>query len=312
MSKVMQLINFLKAQSSLRHRQLRQFLKEENAEFTDLLTHNDVRWLSKGKALQRFWALLEHVQEFLRQVDSTNARKHLEFITSEQALSRIAFLTDLFQHLNMLNLKLQGEKCTAVDLWKQVRSFKLKLQLFITDIKSNMLHFPCLKSFCEANAVAGDSLNEFEDFLNLVIGEFNRRFEQFHNITHVLKLIENVKESAMSPELEAELKLVFPQISIPSLQLELCDVAVEAHEIEFPADKFPALTALALPVLTIFPSTYICESIFSKMNFIKNEKRTCLTDEHLNDLIRVVSADAITDNQYETVMAAKRVFHSSH
>ena len=147
MTKVMQLISFLKAQSSLHHRQLRHFLIEENAEFTDLLTHNDVRWLSKGKALQRFWELLEHVQEFLRQLNSTNACKHLELITSEQSLSRIAFLTDFFQHMNVLNLKLQGEKCTVVDLWKQVRSFKLKLQLFITDIKSNMLHFPVSSLF---------------------------------------------------------------------------------------------------------------------------------------------------------------------
>ena len=87
---------------------------------------------------------------------------------------------------------------------------------------------------------------------------------------------------------------------------------VEAHEKVYPAENFPLLTALALRVLTIFPSTYICGSIFSKMNFIKNDKRTHLTDEHLNDLIRVVSADVITEKQYDTVMVAKRVFHSSH
>ena len=53
--------------------------------------------------------------------------------------------------------------------------------------------------------MTGDNLNEYEDFLILVKEEFNRRFQQFHNITHVLKLIENVRESTMSPELEAEL-----------------------------------------------------------------------------------------------------------
>lgn len=40
--------------------------ESEEATYDDLLLHNDVRWLSKGKALERFCALLDEVKAFLR------------------------------------------------------------------------------------------------------------------------------------------------------------------------------------------------------------------------------------------------------
>ena len=43
MMRVMKLINYLKSQSGLRHRQMRNFLKENEVEYDDLLTHNNVR-----------------------------------------------------------------------------------------------------------------------------------------------------------------------------------------------------------------------------------------------------------------------------
>ena len=43
MTSIMKMINYLKSQSGLRHRQMRKFLKENNAECDDLLTHNNVR-----------------------------------------------------------------------------------------------------------------------------------------------------------------------------------------------------------------------------------------------------------------------------
>ena len=52
MTTLMSLVNFLRASSALQHRLLRSFLTEVNAEFDELLLHNNVRWLSKGKVLE--------------------------------------------------------------------------------------------------------------------------------------------------------------------------------------------------------------------------------------------------------------------
>jgi hypothetical protein len=54
MAMVMEIINFIRSTSSLQHRLFRQFLEETSADYKDLLLHNDVRWLSEGKALDRF------------------------------------------------------------------------------------------------------------------------------------------------------------------------------------------------------------------------------------------------------------------
>ena len=62
MDKVMKIINFVQGTSSIQHRLFRQLVAEsEDAAHDDLLLHNDVRWLSKGKAA-RFCALLGEVK----------------------------------------------------------------------------------------------------------------------------------------------------------------------------------------------------------------------------------------------------------
>ena len=49
MNIIMKLVNYLRATSALRHRQLKLFLTEVGADYDNLLHHNNVRWLSKGK-----------------------------------------------------------------------------------------------------------------------------------------------------------------------------------------------------------------------------------------------------------------------
>lgn len=44
-------------------------------------------------------------------------------------------------------------------------------------------------------------------------------------------------------------------------------------------ETFNCLKTLAKAFLSIFPSTWACESLFSEMNFIKNKFRNRMTDE---------------------------------
>ena len=57
-------------------------------------------------------------------------------------LSDLAFLTDVMQHLNSLNLKLQGRDQTVADLFGHVSRFQRKLELFKDHLSANNLsHF---------------------------------------------------------------------------------------------------------------------------------------------------------------------------
>lgn len=63
---------------------LRSLLREVNAEFDDLLLHNNVRWLSKGKVLERFWTLRKELETFLLDQKSAKAKQFVEFMQNEE------------------------------------------------------------------------------------------------------------------------------------------------------------------------------------------------------------------------------------
>ncbi|ROL45286.1 SCAN domain-containing protein 3 [Anabarilius grahami] len=92
---------------------------------------------------------------------------------------------------------------------------------------------------------------------------------------------------------------VFPWASAASLQTELIELQEnlalqESHcdPVTFwtkmvTAAGVPLLQKMAIQILTMFPSTYCCESAFSTMNMEKNAYRSTLTNEHLHQCLRL-------------------------
>ena len=80
--------------------------------YSDLLLHTDVRWLSRGKFLQRFRQLCPLIKEFLP------VTKHAEHkqLNDNRWLLDLAFVTDLTNMLNELNLELQRKDKNVVDM----------------------------------------------------------------------------------------------------------------------------------------------------------------------------------------------------
>lgn len=79
------------------------------------------------------------------------------------------------------------------------------------------------------------------------------------------------------------------------------DIHLKAHQgspnlwwLEDP-EKYKCVCTAAMKVACLFDSTYLCESAFSDMNFIKNKYRTRLTDAHLEDSIRVAVSSYTPD-----------------
>ena len=63
---VMKIVSSIRARS-LQRRLFRPYFEEAEAEHTDLLLHTDVRWLSRGRFLEKFRELLTEIKEFLKQ-----------------------------------------------------------------------------------------------------------------------------------------------------------------------------------------------------------------------------------------------------
>ncbi|XP_067933086.1 protein FAM200B-like [Watersipora subatra] len=183
MCKAMKMINFLRSQSALRHRNLRKFIKESDATCEDLLSYHNIRWLSKENALSKLWSIRQELTSFLNTCTSLNARQFQEMMSSSKDMSDLAFLVDIYGHLNDLNLKLQGKNKTIINTLPAVQAFSHKLELFLVDVKGDMLHFPTLKAFLDDDEeMVSAKLNKTEEEHNKTEEEHNETEEE-HNET---------------------------------------------------------------------------------------------------------------------------------
>lgn len=95
-------------------------VEETDSDYSDLLLHTDVRWLSSVKFLQRFRELRLEKRDFL--VNTKHAK--YKGPDDNQPLTDVAFLTDLTNIMNDLILDLQGKDKTTVGMINSVNALK--------------------------------------------------------------------------------------------------------------------------------------------------------------------------------------------
>ncbi|KAM3877110.1 protein FAM200A-like [Diretmus argenteus] len=263
MENIMKLVNYLRASSALQHSLLRAFLTEVNAAYDDLLLHSNVRWLSRRRVLERFWAVRKDLEMFLSEQKNAKARKHLDFLQDDNNMELVAFLVDITSHLNELNLKLQGQGNTVCDLMAAVRSFERRLENFKSDITEAHLHFPTL-----LQQTNGNHHHHHVSFLGRLAENFSSRFDSFNVGRQLLLCIGSPFLVKNVEEFSREAKSIFPWASAASLQTELIDLQehvvlseVNCDPVAFwtkmvTAANSPNLQKVAIFVLTMFGSTY--------------------------------------------------------
>jgi len=324
MAQVMRIVNYIRAKSSTRHRQFKSLLDEVESQYADLQLYNNVRWLSKGCVLQRFLEILEEIKLFLSRSDKICAKDYLLFLNKEDNVISIAFLTDIFKHMNNLNRKLQGKGILVSDLLSEVKCFSRKIDLLCDDIESERLHFPSLCSVCDNSE--GIDISQFIIFLKKLKFEFQDRFSDFKKIENVVQILNNCFSLDPKGNWTSEAAIMFNS-NKAALQMELIDLqedlVLKEKFTEVPntlqcdqfwikyvcSSQYPELKTLATKLCTMFGSTYMCETAFSKMHFIKSNFRSRLTDEHLKDFMKI-SCTNFTPNIKKIVQTKK--CHFSH
>ncbi len=121
---VVKTINFIRSRG-LNHRQFKTFLIELNSRYSEVIYFSEVRWLSRGIVLQRFFELRNEIDLFMK----AKGRSVSE-ISDINWICDLAFLADITSHLNELNLKLQGKDRFVTELYDNIKAFQLKLILF--------------------------------------------------------------------------------------------------------------------------------------------------------------------------------------
>ncbi|CAL1278657.1 unnamed protein product [Larinioides sclopetarius] len=197
---VISTVNFIRS-LGLNHRQFRQFIEEigEN----DLPYHTAVRWVSCGKVLQRFFELRAVIEIFLNE-----KHRPLTELQNNAWLWKLAFYVDLTKHVNELNLRLQGENQHLPDLYTNIKSFRKKLKLFQSQLRSK-----CFSHFKTCEIFSHTTETEFPiDFaietLSALKINFDTRFSDFDAIANQIKIFQNPFDTdieILAPELQMEM-----------------------------------------------------------------------------------------------------------
>ncbi|XP_060876930.1 general transcription factor II-I repeat domain-containing protein 2A-like [Metopolophium dirhodum] len=261
MSVVISSINFIR-KNGLGHRQFQNFLDEIESEYGDVIYFTEVRWLSRGAALKRFFDLRIEIEIFMNEKN-----KIVSELSDESWIIELAFLTDITTFLNELNIKLQGKRKLLSDMYTDIKSFQWDL------IKPKFL-------------------NIIEQLQN----EFSTRFKDFYKYDKEIKLfqnpfqvdINNVKNNLQMEVIELQndevLKNYFREAtSLP--QFYSC----------LPLSTFPGIRQFAQKFIAAFASTYICEQTFSIVKYRKSKHSSRLSDENLRAVLRVSTTSLQAD-----------------
>jgi hypothetical protein len=300
MKTVLEIVNFIRSNAKT-HRQFKIFIAELELEDkpSDLSFFCLVRWLSSSNVLNRFVELLDPIICFLKE-----KKKSFPILENGEWLMNLMFLTDVLNHLQTLNLSLQGKDKIVSDLAQTIFSFQKKIQLFQKDIMAQTFnHFPNLRKLVNSNSeiqVKSQKMEDYRSKLQGLLEDFQSRFQDLQKLKSCFEFLVNpflvdVIDSGcpfpsnMVKDLSnAEMELLEIQEDINLKMLHKSLLPVEFWKL-LPEQKYPELKQVGQRLLSIFGSTYNCEAMFSTMKFIKSKHRANLTNQHLSELLRTSS-----------------------
>ena len=272
----MKMVNFVKARP-LNSRIFSALCSEMGSDHETLLFHTEVRWLSRGKVLTRFFELKDELKIFF-----SDHNFHLsEHLHNEEFLTRVGYLADIFSRLNELNLGLQGVSATIFNVRDKIEAMIKKLNLWLNCTENNKTEvFPTLHEFLCANELSLTDMmkQEITAHLSALAAQLRKYFPKSdssdswirHPFTAVpTSLSISEQESFIEITTDGSLKMEFNQKPLPDFWIGL-------------RTEQPVLAKRAVKTLMPFATTYLCESGFSALTSMKTKWRARLCVE--NDL----------------------------
>ncbi|KAL4100860.1 hypothetical protein QTP88_020889 [Uroleucon formosanum] len=215
---------------------------------------------------------------------------------------KVAFLTDTMCIMNETLTRLQGHYNNIVTkMISIVFSQEQKLNMYIEELSnSDYSSFPSVKTLFDENPDESQDVSDLIKLLTDLKNEMSLRFSDFRKYQEPFRLVENpwsittaniahlsvfgyeardLKNELIDLQHDTELKSVFEEKKKNKAHYEFWK-AVEK-------DKFPNLIDCTQKILYVFASTYVCESTFSKLKFIKNKYRSRLTSENVENILRI-------------------------
>ncbi|UYV82254.1 hypothetical protein LAZ67_21001467 [Cordylochernes scorpioides] len=262
LDEVVKVVNYIKS-NALRSRIFSTFCEAMDSDYKNVLFHTEVRWLSKGKVLNRFISMKNEIMAFI-----DNEEINFPFMMSDVWWLRVSFLGDIFDKLNSLNLNLQGAQENIITISTKLKAFKEKLSLWSLNIaKVNFASFPMVQENPSKSIIK----KEVEETLTLLSASFDKYFpyldvEKMEWVVNpfmhceIQHLEEEMQENLIDLKNDLVFKRLFTEKELSEFWLCL-------------NSKFPKLCNAAIESLLPFGSSYLCEQGFSTLTEMKSKKR---------------------------------------
>ena len=280
LDQTIQIVNFVKG-GALNSRLFKQLCYDMDATHHSLLFHTNVRWLSRGNVTERIFELRDELKLFFEVQGKT---EFLAWLNDEEWIMRLAYLVDIFEQLNKLNLQMQGRNTNIIKFVDALKAFMSKLENWKRKVNTkNVAMFEKLTSildnYGEDKVLPQFAKNEILLHLTALENEFSKYFpelsdDEFDLVRNPFKLsVERVPDDLQDEFLElktdSEVRDMFDEKSITEFWPLMCE-------------SYPKVSEIAIRALLPFVSTYLCESGFSTLLQMKTKQRSRLEVE--NDL----------------------------
>ncbi|KAK1875836.1 SCAN domain containing protein 3 [Dissostichus eleginoides] len=159
----------------------------------------------------------------------------------------------------------------------------------------------CIEELTLKSQALGQVTELMVDFIKELRANFTSRFEDYSMIPKdIIAFVHNPLTVRPSGDFTSQAKQIIPSLDEASLKMELIDFqtssrvsdalrsaeSVSAFWVAC-SEEYSTIKRLTFYVLTMFPSTYTCESSFSSMNAIKTHERNRLTHKNLENCLRI-------------------------
>ena len=170
---VIKAVNKIKAHA-LNTRLFKQLCNENDEAFERLLLHTEVRWLSEGNCLARFYSFLDTVVEFLQSCGPGFAKEVIA------VKNDIVYLSDIFAKFNELNLSFQGNKVNLIKVKSALSGFKNKLVLCQRNLaRREFFEFSSLQQLDTSDKGISD----------VDVETYGKRIKQLHEDTEEIRFL---------------------------------------------------------------------------------------------------------------------------
>ena len=276
---VIECVNYVR-NSAVKHRIFKDLCNEMGSEFEVLLYHSNVRWLSRGKVLNRVFAMRVELAMFLREYQHC----HADSFENSDFIVILAYMADIFDALNNLNRQMQGGGVNIIEAEENLNAFLKKLPLWKRRAESdNFSNFPLLEGCInKTEGVPEIVTGEMKQAITIHLDELAKSLDGYYpnRVSYPSWVRQPFTFDVATADVNDEHLDEIIELQQNQLQQQLFSAATLStfwcHQIA----PYPLIAKKALEILTTFVTTYLCEQSFSRLVDIKTKKRNRLCCEN--------------------------------